>query len=302
MCQNVADAAPIFFVRSYKVRRNCIFTIIFLLNSIFSDYFLIDTVASAESRVQSCSVIVPKISCQKLSAQDFKEKHGSVAFNPFDALTDDRVKEVFIDLLKIRLDVRRYGAYDFMPMPSGIRYQGMMMGIEEYAEAYIKDIEIFLEENGHRDPHAIAIQFHKRFGENPFPSDVFTLFKSYMPQKTTVCDVPMIKDALIPNSTIVDIGAGRFDLAKAILDYSDKHNLGVQRIIGTDIIDWRNAQKNDDRISFSLQSSPAKIDIPTASVDVVIMKWMLHHMEHSDQQKMIQEAKRVLRRRELDNL
>jgi len=91
---------------------------------------------------------------------------------------------------------------------------------------------------------------------------------------------------------VVDVGANDNSLGRLLAD----GGYGVQRTIGVDI---RPASPPVDdgggKVSFVLQQDERELPLPSASADVVIMRYCLHHMTFDVQLDILAEAKRVLR-------
>jgi ubiquinone/menaquinone biosynthesis C-methylase UbiE len=90
--------------------------------------------------------------------------------------------------------------------------------------------------------------------------------------------------------TILDVGSNDNRLGNLIL----KTCCNVSEVIGVDI-ENRSAQTDSDRLRFFQQKDPSKLPFENEVVDVVIMRFSLHHMTSEIQNSILLEAQRVLK-------
>lgn len=91
---------------------------------------------------------------------------------------------------------------------------------------------------------------------------------------------------------VLDLGANDNLLGKVLKETQKT----VKKVIGVDI-KKRNPYINEPFVSFVLQDSLSKIPVESLSIDSIVIRFALHHMDFDNQQKIIQEAYRVLKNR-----
>lgn len=107
----------------------------------------------------------------------------------------------------------------------------------------------------------------------------------------------MVKDLLraasLRSGVIADIGCGRNKLGTAILRHADAESIAVLGVIGTDVSEY-GAKPVDERLQYRQQLAGV-LPIEGRSIDLVIVKWALHHMSHRVAGKTIAEIARILK-------
>jgi SAM-dependent methyltransferase len=94
---------------------------------------------------------------------------------------------------------------------------------------------------------------------------------------------------LEPGVSLLDLGAGTGFMARYLRDRA-----GVQPTL-SDLVPYGN---RDRSMPFIRQTEPLHVPVPDGSHDVVLMMFVLHHMErYQDQERLLLEARRVARRR-----
>jgi len=212
---------------------------------------------------------------------------------PLTALKDSKVLDVFRQIIERRYDVRMLSeVYHLGDVPKSLTYKGQQYSVEGYAELIIKFLMSHIDE----DPFDVSNKFHEEFPHMARPPELDSIFDAYMKVKMDKFDMKVLRDAIPPRSNVADIGAGKNRLGQAILEFSDENNLKVKMVIGTDLNDWPDRDKNgDERLAFVKQESGTYLPLPSNSLNVVIVKWVLHHMSYEDQVNFLRSAWRVLK-------
>ncbi len=227
-----------------------------------------------------------------------------IAFNPITPLSNDiQVRDVFGSILNQRFNTSILSGYynlgdecSHFDLPGFGRLS---------TKDLVKEILDFLikKNNNNPDPLNIAKEFWDRFSfrgnENPIvavPIELDNILMNYSKKIEKVTDLVMIKDLLksefLPNGTIVDFGSGRNKLGAAILDFADLNHVNIKHVIGTDITNYGSTIK-DKRHRF-VQQIDTHIPIENNTIDLVIIKWAFHHMNHEILKNQISEIARIL--------
>lgn len=94
---------------------------------------------------------------------------------------------------------------------------------------------------------------------------------------------------LDPGTTLLDVGSGTGRIARWLV-----HRAGVQATT-TDLVEYGNRVTD---LPFLKMEDPLRISAPDGSFDVVMMLFVLHHMDGwEDQERLVSEAARVARSR-----
>lgn len=222
-----------------------------------------------------------------------KIKVYGMAFNPLQALKDPAVFNTMRQIIERRYDVRVLeGKYGLGLAPKTMTFKGKQITAQQLAS----EMAQFLLDHADENPYDVADNFRSEFLKDGPPPEIKAHFDGYGKIKPKVFDLEVIRDLIPENGTVADIGAGHNVLGQQILQYSDSNGLDVKRMIGTDINDWRDAgQQQDSRLSFVFQESPTNLPLSSNSYDVVIVKWVLHHMTLENQRQFLKDIQRVLR-------
>lgn len=89
---------------------------------------------------------------------------------------------------------------------------------------------------------------------------------------------------------VIDVGANDNSMGRLLLNTVNK----VTRVIGIDI-EERNVHLDSDRLMFRKQEKIDSLMFEDDTVDTILMRFSLHHMQFAVQDKIIAEAYRVLR-------
>ena len=118
--------------------------------------------------------------------------------------------------------------------------------------------------------------------------DVYRNYKANVRYNTTF---HLIENYIDEGDVIADIGCGDDKLGIIIVD-----TIKNTRVIGTDVVDYRdNDYKSHKNVDFVLQTENGKIPLEDNSVDKVIFSAVFHHDTPEMTDKLLKEAKRVLK-------
>ncbi|MHA1610176.1 MAG: methyltransferase domain-containing protein, partial [Candidatus Njordarchaeales archaeon] len=219
--------------------------------------------------------------------------YGKVGFNPFPALDDPEIRKVFSQIIERRYDVRVLSEYYHLgKVPPHLTWKGEELSVSKFVQRMVEFIRL----RKNRDPHEVAREFRKEFPSMARPHELDEIFDRYMEIKLRVFDLEVIKDVLKVGDIIADIGAGKHKLADEILSYSDEVGLNIREVTGTDINEWQDKTgRIDPRKTFFMQDSTTRLPFAAYTYDVVILKWVLHHMSYREQKKLLENISEKLR-------
>lgn len=101
---------------------------------------------------------------------------------------------------------------------------------------------------------------------------------------------PLIKKHLHPGETLLDLGGGTGFFARWLSDHA-----GVAATV-SDIVDYE--ENRDPSLPFIHHPDPRHVPCPDKSFDVVLLMFVLHHIDTGEhQERIIREATRVARKR-----
>jgi len=225
--------------------------------------------------------------------QNENEKLGKIGFNPFLSLQDPEILNVFRQIVELRYDVRVLAEiYHLGDVPEYLTHKGEQLTVSDYVNKIIN----FLIDRADQDPHFVSKAFREEFPNMARPPELDHIFDEYMKIKIKEFDLEVVKDTIPPNSAVADIGAGKNKLGRQILAYSDETGLNVRHMIGTDLNDWADkTEKPDPRLLFIYQESGTRFPLSANTYDVVITKWVLHHMSYEDQVAFLKSVNHILR-------
>jgi SAM-dependent methyltransferase len=218
---------------------------------------------------------------------------GELGFNPLQALKDPEILNVFRQIIELRYDVRVLcEIYGLGEVPTYLTHNGEKLTVGDYVDKMIR----FLINRADQNPHVVARAFREEFPNMARPPELNSIFDEYMKIKIKEFDLEVVKDTIPPNSILADIGAGKNKLGHQILEYSDEIGLNVRHVIGTDLNDWADKTENPDpRLLFIYQESGTRFPLSANTYDVVITKWVLHHMRYEDQVAFLRSINHILR-------
>ena len=218
---------------------------------------------------------------------------GEIGFNPLETLRDPEILSVFRQIVELRYDVRVLAErYKLGAVPQYLTHNGEKLSVSGYVDKMIN----FLISRADQDPHSVSKAFREEFPNMARPPELNPIFDEYMKIKLKEFDLEVLRDAIPPNSIIADIGAGKNKLGRQILEYSDQTGLKVRYVVGTDLNDWTDKTgKPDPRLSFIYQESSTRFPLSANTYDVVIVKWVLHHMTYEDQSTFLKSINHILR-------
>ena len=225
--------------------------------------------------------------------QNENERLGEIGFNPFPALKDPKILNVFRQIVELRYDVRVLAeVYHLGAVPEYLTHKGEKLTVSGYVNKMIN----FLINRADQDPHSVSKAFREEFPNMARPPELDHIFDEYMKIKIKEFDLEVIKDTIPPNSIVADIGAGNNKLGRQILAYSDETGLNVRHVIGTDLNDWADKTgKPNPHLLFIYQESGTRFPLSANTYDVVITKWVLHHMSYEDQTVFLKSVNHILR-------
>jgi len=221
--------------------------------------------------------------------------------NPLIALQDFKVRDTFRQIIEERLNNELLSTYYQL----GRRVDSYVIrGQRTSRKDLVLQIVNFLTKMVHTSPTAVAKMFWREFSFNGeanaagVPTEIDTIEAAYGRIRENVMGVVMIEDLLkrsnLPNGTIVDVGSGGNELNRWILYRADRKGLRLKKAIGTDIVQV-DTKLDEPRLEFRKQSSPKSLPVENDSVDLVIMKWSLHHMTLDEIASITAEISRILR-------
>jgi SAM-dependent methyltransferase len=220
-----------------------------------------------------------------------------IEFNPLTALEDDGVREVWARILAQRFDT------EILKHHLGLRGNGTEseVDIHQLSDWQIEHLRSVVE----LSPLGAAKSFwdHFKFPESRFygvPPQLLPILEAYVVVKTESTGILLIQDALPFHVTsesvlVADVGCGLNRLGKAILHCVDQEGLANAlqwRVCGTDI-SQRCEASLDARLKFERQEPPTRLPFATETVDMVIVKWVLHHMSPAAAASMASEIARA---------
>jgi len=148
----------------------------------------------------------------------------------------------------------------------------------------------FLADQTDASPQHVVQAFWNQFdfdGRTAGPQEFIGYTKPYDDQKDALVSIPFLQDLLPSRGTVLDVGAGKALLGDAIVRYSDAQGLGIQEVISTDKYDWHlPSQIQGGRHVYVLQKGD-DLEVGPKTVDLAILKWVLHHIPEADQKRII---------------
>ena len=222
-----------------------------------------------------------------------------IGFNPLSALDDPDVAAVWKAILTQRFDT------EILTGHMGL--QGDETANEVNPNEIAGSQITYLRRVAHLSPLEAAEAFWERFKilDSPFhgvPRQLLAVLEAYVRVKRDRTDVVLLRDALPQNLSsgpvaVADVGCGHNELGEAILRCIDRdrlENASQWHVSGTDIF-RRNKSSSDTRLVFKLQDSTTRLPFDSETIDFVIIKWALHHMNSEDAASMASEIARVLK-------
>jgi len=227
---------------------------------------------------------------------------AAVSNNPLDGLHDPKVREVYESLVSERLNYDIHASYYGLGKP-GEHYilNGQPLTRERLAHVFVN----FLVTHSNLGPINAAKAFREEFegsrtkygiGLSSETDDIAEAYSKvgYELRPGFMMVKDLITTEQLSNGVVVDVGCGNNSLNVGIAEYAQQKGIKIKSLIGTDIgekpVWW-----TSPNVHYLRQPSPQELPLDDHSVDLVTLKWSIHHMTQEEYAALMKEVYRILK-------